>query len=144
MKILKNDKSMVELAGVLINTQDAMLFGAGVGTDTYYDSLKYKGAAYQVPAGYKLQIWAVRVMSVSAATSGFSLGAADAAATNQGAAPSGWAVISQGNNNQVVAAATIGATSLSPIYYEFAAGKYPVIKGANTPSCIFLGQLVAV
>jgi hypothetical protein len=140
-----NPVPFVTLAGVSVPLTKAMILTCGPGTSALYDSLRYKGAAYLVPTGFKLCVVAMKIIANTAAGASALFGSSTASVSNN-TIPAGWASQAAGGGNVsvVFTGGTIGNTAECPVYFEAAAGTYAGVQGSNIPMVTVLAYLKAV
>lgn len=145
MRVIKNEKAMVEFAKVSLPLNKAIIL-TGNSTATAYDSLRRNGSFYQVPVGKKLIVVALRAQDFSGAASGVGfIGYGDNTVANSGPAPSNKVDFSLGGLNHYIGAAS-GAYGIfeSPLYFEVPAGKYLWMYGGASSKVTVMGYLVDV
>lgn len=130
MKIIQNTAPVVTMGNVSLPASSAKIMSAYSGTNLY-DTLKYLGANYQVPAGKKLRIWASRIQSPSAAgTVGPMIGYGDTAVNNTTAPVNPVVLTMGGGSNYLGISAAANERFEMSHYYEIPAGKYPFINSS--------------
>lgn len=137
----------ITMGGVTRTHSSSVMVMSARATAANYDSLRYNGTAYVVPASKKLKILAYSLFSTDASLVNFTIGSGTELSNNQGSPPAGWAVIDIGGGNDYFGqtSATLGDQHQGPMYVEFAAGRYPAIltAGGNAGGW-FLCELVDV
>lgn len=144
--IVQGQQPTITMGGVtLIRGSNVFVLNASVGVGNY-DTFRRNGAFYQVPAGKKLKVKALRSVLISAAagTAMGITGSSTATVTNS-TVPAGWAVNDIGGNNDypMINSATCKAEEV-PVDYEIAAGKYVTLFGAAAENCQMLCEEVDI
>jgi hypothetical protein len=145
MRIAQGMVPSVTMAGVSIPLSSAIILASGATTALRYTTLRKAGAVYQVPAGFKLVIYAQRIVNTSAVSESAAFGYGDTGVNNSASAPTNNVGITIGaySGNFPTSATAYNITE-SVVNIEIAAGKYPYTISDGAFYGIYLARLVAV
>ena len=129
MRVIKNEKSMVEMAGISLPLNKAIILNSYSAADTEYKTLYRNGSAYQVPVGKKLIIVAVSAQASSTTSTVAFIGYGDNAVSSTVAPTNNVQMNISGSGNGALLFSGVSTNRQeSQTYLEIPASKYPYIK----------------